>query len=76
MESSQSATAFYNLNVNLYFTFKTRNLPSNCNESKFIAVSVYSTVLVCLAAVPVYTTAIELAQKILTLIVAFFQYLS
>ena len=53
-----------------YFAFRARNVPSNYNESKFIAVSVYSSVLVCLAAIPVYTTAVDVAQKILTLIVA------
>ncbi|XP_072045659.1 metabotropic glutamate receptor 8-like [Amphiura filiformis] len=47
-----------------YYAFKARKLPDNFNESKFIAVSVYSTLIVCLAAIPVYTTAIGVAQKI------------
>ncbi len=49
------------------FAFKARKVPSNYNESKFIAVSVYSTMLVCLAATPVYTTAIFAKQKVATL---------
>ena len=53
-----------------YFAFRARNVPSNYNESKFIAVSVYSTLIVCLAALPVYATAIDVSQKILTLTVA------
>ena len=47
-----------------YYAFKARNVPDNFNESKFIAVSVYSTLIVCLAAIPVYTTAASVAQKI------------
>ena len=53
-----------------YFAFRARNVPSNYNESKFIAVSVYSTLIICLAALPVYATAIDVSQKILTLTVA------
>lgn len=34
------------------------------NESKFIAVSVYSTILVCLSATPVYATADGVSQKV------------
>ena len=49
------------------FAFKARRVPSNYNESKFIAVSVYSTLLVCLAAAPVYTTAVVAKQKVATL---------
>ena len=67
------ATCAYNTIVIMaccYFAFRARQVPSNYNESKFIAISVYSTVIVCLAAVPVYSTAIDVAQKILTLIVA------
>ena len=67
------ATCVYNTIVIIaccYFAFRARQVPSNYNESKFIAISVYSTVIVCLAAVPVYSTAIDVAQKILTLIVA------
>ena len=47
-----------------------RKVPSNYNESKFIAVSVYSTLLVCLAAAPVYTTAVQAMQKVATLCMA------
>ncbi|XP_072046386.1 metabotropic glutamate receptor-like [Amphiura filiformis] len=47
-----------------YYAFKARRVPDNFNESKFIAVSVYSTLIVCLTAIPVYTTAIDVAQKI------------
>ena len=47
-----------------YYAFKARKVPSNFNESKFIAVSVYSTLIFCLAAIPLYTTANSVAQKI------------
>ena len=47
-----------------YYAFKARKIPDNYNESKFIAVSVYSTLIVSIAAVPVYTTATSVAQKI------------
>ena len=47
-----------------YYAFKARRVPYNYNESKFIAISVYSTLIVCLAAIPVYTTATSVAQKI------------
>ena len=53
-----------------YYAFKTRKVPSNYNESKFIAVSIYSTLLVCLAAVPVYLTATVVVQKIASLCMA------
>ncbi|XP_072018310.1 metabotropic glutamate receptor 8-like [Amphiura filiformis] len=47
-----------------YYAFRARGVPDNFNESKFIAVSVYSTLIVCLAAIPVYITATDVAQKI------------
>ncbi|XP_072047031.1 metabotropic glutamate receptor 2-like [Amphiura filiformis] len=53
-----------------YFAFRARKVPSNYNESKFIAISVYSTLVVCLAAVPVYSTAVDVNQMVATLCVA------
>ena len=53
-----------------YFALKARKVPSNFNESKFIGISVYSTLIVCLAAVPVYSTAIYVIQKVATLCMA------
>ncbi len=53
-----------------FYAFKTRQVPDNYNESKFIAVSVYSTLVVCLAALPVYFTAVAALQKVATLCAA------
>ncbi|XP_071793019.1 metabotropic glutamate receptor 1-like [Asterias amurensis] len=67
------ASCVYNLLLILaccFYAFKTRKVPSNYNESKFIAVSVYSTLILCLAAVPVYTTAVAVIQKVATLCMA------
>ena len=67
------ASCVYNLLLILaccLYAFKTRKVPSNYNESKFIAVSVYSTLVLCLAAVPVYTTAVAVIQKVATLCMA------
>ena len=67
------ASCVYNLLLIIvccYFAFRARKVPSNYNESKFIAISVYSTLIVCLAAVPVYTTAVEVTHKISTLCMA------
>ena len=47
-----------------YYAFKARKVEENYNESKFIAVSVYSIMILCLAAIPVYTTATSVEQKI------------
>ena len=47
--------------------FHARKVPSNYNESKFIGISVYSTMVVTMAAVPVYTTAVFVLQKVATL---------
>ena len=47
-----------------YYAFRARKLPDNFNESKFIGVSIYSTLMICLAAVPVYFTATNVPQKI------------
>ncbi|XP_072043791.1 metabotropic glutamate receptor-like [Amphiura filiformis] len=49
------------------FAFLARKVPSNYNESKFIGITVYSTMVVCLAALPVYSTAIIVLQKKATL---------
>ena len=53
-----------------YYAFKARKVPSNYNESKFIAISVYSTLVFGMAAVPVYITAGAVLQKVATLCVA------
>ena len=49
---------------------KARKVPSNYNESKYIAISVYSTLIVCLAAVAVYNTAVDVIQKVASLCLA------
>ncbi|XP_022091633.1 metabotropic glutamate receptor 5-like [Acanthaster planci] len=67
------ASCVYNLALILvccYYAFRTRRVPDNYNESKFIAASVYSTLVVCLATVPVYVTAIAVIQKVATLCAA------
>ena len=51
------------------YAFRARKVPSNFNESKFIGISVYSTLVVCLAAVPVYSTAVNVIQMFATLCV-------
>ncbi|XP_072047030.1 metabotropic glutamate receptor 5-like [Amphiura filiformis] len=53
-----------------YFAFRARKVPSNYNESKFIAISMYSTLVVCLAAIPVYSTAVDVNQMVVTLCVS------
>ena len=61
------AAGIYNATIIVaccYYAFKARKVPSNFNESKFIAVSVYSTLIFCLAAIPLYTTADSVQQKI------------
>ena len=47
-----------------YYAFRARIVPDNFNESKFIAVNVYSTLGVGLSAAAIYTTATYVAQKI------------
>lgn len=47
-----------------YYAFKARKVPNNFNESKFIAGSVYSTLILCLAAFPLYSTAVDAIQKV------------
>ncbi|XP_022092779.1 metabotropic glutamate receptor 3-like [Acanthaster planci] len=64
------ATIVYNMIIILvccFYAFKTRKVPSNYNESKFIAISVYSTLVLFLAVIPVYTTALHVLQKVATL---------
>ncbi|XP_072046039.1 metabotropic glutamate receptor 5-like [Amphiura filiformis] len=53
-----------------FYAFKARKVPSNYNESKFIAASVYSTVVVCVSLIPVYTTAVGAVQKVSALCAA------
>ena len=67
------ASITYNLLLILaccYYAFKARRVPSNYNESKFIALSVYSTLVFGTAAVPVYITAQYTLQKVATFCVA------
>ena len=67
------ASCSYNLLIIItccYYAFKTRKVPSNYNESKFIGISIYSTLLVSLAAIPVYLTAVAALQKIASLCLA------
>ena len=52
------------------FAFLARKVPDNYNESKFIGVSVYSTLLACLAAIPVYVTARDVSQKVAAICLA------
>ena len=58
------ASCVYNLLLILaccYYAFRTRKVPSNYNESKFIAASVYSTMLLVSAAALVYSTVSDVA---------------
>ena len=67
------ASCSYNLLLILgccYYAFRARKVPDNFNESKFIAVSVYSTLILCLAAVPLYSTATSVVQKIMAVAMA------
>ena len=50
-----------------YYAFRARKLPDNFNESKFIGVNIYSTLIIGLAAVPVYITATNVPHKIAAL---------
>ncbi|XP_038071228.1 metabotropic glutamate receptor 3-like [Patiria miniata] len=52
------------------FAFLARKVPDNYNESKFIGVSVYSTLLACLAAIAVYYTARDVSQKVAAICLA------
>ncbi|XP_022091855.1 metabotropic glutamate receptor 4-like [Acanthaster planci] len=66
-------SSIYNLLIIVgccYYAFRARHVPDNYNESKFIAVSVYSTLVLCLAVVPVYQTSDDIHMKIATLSLA------
>ena len=52
-----------------YYAFRARKVPSNFNESKFIAVSVYTTLIVTLGSLPVLRKADIVEEKIATLTV-------
>ncbi|XP_071805941.1 metabotropic glutamate receptor 5-like [Asterias amurensis] len=67
-----TASCVYNLFLILaccYFALMARKVPSNYNESKFIAANVYSTLVFCMAALPVYITATSASQRVVTLCV-------
>ena len=53
-----------------HHAFKTRNLPANFNETKYIMFSIYSTVLLWLSFLPTYYTAKRYTDKALALAVA------
>ena len=50
--------------------FLARKVPHNYNETRFIAVSVYTTLVLVVAAVPVYTTSAKALPKMATICVA------
>ncbi|XP_072043031.1 metabotropic glutamate receptor-like [Amphiura filiformis] len=47
-----------------YYAFKSRQVPDNYNESKFIGISVYSNLVICLCVVPVYSVTKSAVYKI------------
>ena len=53
-----------------HHAFKTRSLPANFNETKYIMFSIYSTVLLWLSFLPTYYTAKRYTEKALSLAVA------
>lgn len=53
-----------------HHAFRTRNLPANFNETKYIMFSIYSTVLLWLSFLPTYYTAKRYTDKALALAVA------
>ena len=53
-----------------YYAFRARKVPDNYNESKFIAISVYSALVVFLSVVPVYSTANSALYKVSVLCLA------
>ena len=67
------ATCAYNAILILlccYYAFRTRSVPDNYNESKFIGVSVYSNVVVCLSVVAVHSVAKAALHKVAIVCVA------
>ena len=50
--------------------FKTRNLPANFNEAKFIMFSIYSTVLLWLWFLPTYLSTTDMVGKVLCIAAA------
>ncbi|XP_022106883.1 metabotropic glutamate receptor 4-like [Acanthaster planci] len=52
------------------FAFLSRKVPDNYNESRFIGVSVYTTLVLCVAAVPVYTSTNEVLPKVASMSLA------
>ncbi|XP_038044239.1 metabotropic glutamate receptor 5-like [Patiria miniata] len=66
------ASLLYNLVLVLvccFYALRARKVPSNYNESKFIAANVYSTLVFSVAALPVYATATTTSQRVVTLCV-------
>ncbi|XP_072027639.1 metabotropic glutamate receptor-like [Amphiura filiformis] len=53
-----------------YYAFLARKVPSNYNESKFIGISVYSMLIITLAAIPLYSTAGYILQLVTTVAAA------
>lgn len=47
-----------------YYAFKTRSLPDNFNESRYITLSVYTTLVIWLAFVPSYFTTQHASQRL------------
>ncbi|XP_070539992.1 metabotropic glutamate receptor 3-like [Ptychodera flava] len=50
-----------------FFAFKARRVPDNYNESRFIALSVYTTLVVWLAFIPTYSTVKDSSFKVTVL---------
>ena len=53
-----------------YFAFKTRKLPENYNESHFISLCVYCTIIVWIVFVPLYFTFTKYSVKVMVFSVA------
>ena len=70
LSTSFLVSSIYNLliiTVCCYYAFLARKVPSNYNESKFIGISVYSTFVVTIAAIPVYSTSTTVTSMSATL---------